>query len=314
MAQKPSEHKAEKHVHGTRKAAAVALAASLLAPSVSRALPASAPPDVERQGPSSHTPKKDEDKPQSQRPNRSGGGFQAEENGVSATVSLSFAVSGDANRYSMEYNTKDGEPVSFSFITDSGAGEVRKVFIGEERSVIITENKFLIVLGYGAAARNDTGVVIDGVLQRGMRCVGDSLPEEFRGENLSSSTMVRDAGGEYLLLLSRTGRMSMVATDRNGASYIDALLEPSGDYILYGAGSLAFLIERESSTVYAISSSSYGLGAMNMVPVRLPFPLGADVSVSGSGRDVLISSGEGIVLLIVGEEGNAGSVTAAGAE
>lgn len=321
MAQEAKEHKAAGNPHHRhpRKAAALVVAASLLAPSAASALPGSAPPQNEGRGGRVQAPERT-GKP----PLRTAGrtseteGFTAESNGVSATVARLAQVSGDLARYSITYKTKDGDK-GFEFLADNNAGAFRDIFIGEERSVVVAENSVFVVMGRAALEREDPWVTVNGAMREGFRCIYYQLPEDLRGnqENedgtatprLVSATITRDGNGEYLWLMGSDGHLRVTPTDRTNVPYAHTYLPASPDYALLGAGGIAFLAKTGSNTVYALSPDFTAQpSAIRSSPISLPAAGEGRPEIRGNERGLILSFRNVEFVVMIGEPGNPESV------
>ncbi|MCX6769042.1 MAG: hypothetical protein NTY83_04365 [Candidatus Micrarchaeota archaeon] len=319
MAQEANEQKAAKQSHHghPRKAAALVVAASLLAPSAANALPDSPPPRPEGSGGRMRTPGKPSLRP-SGRISEAEDGFTAESNGVSATVARLLQVSGDLARYSMAYETKDGEK-SFEFLADNNAGAVRDIFIGDERTVVVTENTVFVVMGRAALEREDSWVTVNGAMQEGFRCIYYQLPEDLRGsqENedgtssprLVSAAITRDGNGEYLWLMGMDGHLRVTPADRTGVPYAHMYLPASPDYVLLDAGGLALIAKTGSNTVYALSPD-FGVrpSVIRSSPITLPAAAEGMPEIRGNERERILSFRNVEFVVIIGEPGNPESV------
>jgi len=323
MAQEAKEQKSARQSHHghPRKAAALAVAASLLAPSAANALPGSPPPQHEGAGGRMHAPERTGKPPlrPAGRTGETGAGFTAESNGVSATVARLLQVGSDLARYSITYKTKDGEDKGFEFLAENNAGEIRDIFIGDERTVVVTENTVFVVLGRAALEREDPWVTVNGAMQEGFRCIYYQLPEDLRGsqENadgtssmrLVSAAITRDGNGEYLWLMGMDGHLRVTHADMTGVPYAHIYLPASPDYVLLDAGGIAFLAKTGSGTVYALSPDFGAQPSMvRSSPISLPAAAEGTPEIRGNERERLLSFRNVEFLVIIGEPGNPGSV------
>ncbi len=316
------KHKSEgdaRHAHRGRKIALAAAGMSLLAASEARALPGSQPLQYGGRR-AAHAP---------QKPGKAGlrpggsvaeaeGGLTVERDGVSATVSRLSQVSRDVARYSMKYETKGGEK-SFEFLADSNAGEIRNILIGEERTVVVTENTVFVVIGSAALERGDEWVTVNGVMQEGFGCNYYRLPEDLQGnqENadgttaprLVSATVTKDGNGEYLWLMGMDGHLRVTPADRTNIPYAHMYFLASSDYVLLDAGGIAFLAKTGSNTVYALSADFEARpSAIRSVPIALPAAAEGRPELRGNERERLLSFRNVEFVVIIGEPGNPESV------
>ncbi|MEW5996306.1 MAG: hypothetical protein AB1657_01795 [Candidatus Micrarchaeota archaeon] len=246
----------------------------------------------------------------------SGGTAVSSNDGVTAKAGMLPNSSEISARYGVEYSDKNGLDVRFTFRASADAGRVTHVFVGAEKTVVVTEKSILVTDGYRAVeekAREQGG----GGVRAG--CVEYQRPEELMGEGLVSGAVVEQPGGNVLLLFGRNGWLRALSLDATSPIAFFGFFEPSADYELLDAGSLSILARPGSDSVYAIYASLEG----NRIEEREialfadseghPLPEGTP-RISGNGRDIILSFDNMEFLVMVGEPGNPHSVTVVSTE
>ena len=249
----------------------------------------------------------------------SGRAVVSSKDGITARAGMLPRSSDISARYGIEYSDKNGLDARFVFRASGNAGDVTDIFIGADKTVVMTENSIIVTFGFMAAEEKakKTG---DGE-EVTARSDEYSRPEELMGGGLVCGVVVNGPCGSVFQAMGQDGWLREFSLDMVNPTAVFELFEPSSDYELLDAGSLAILAKPGSNVVYAIYLSIEGNSATiekQEIPLfsdsgEHPLPQGTP-RLSGNERQMVLSFDNMSFAIMVGEQGNPDSVTVVSTE
>ncbi len=203
--------------------------------------------------------------------------FRASMDGVAVETGFLFRATESKSRYGIRYETKDGT-YSFTYLVDGEPGGIAAVVPGEEHTLVISENRAMLVMGWRAAERGDEWINVDGEEVEDARAVSFELDVRFRGENFLSATSVHNDGMTTMFLINKDGLLAARGWSMDSVLYAERRFAPSDGWQLLSAEGIAVLV-REGGTNAYLLSADFGTGAVGVRALPLPSPVRGEARI-----------------------------------
>ncbi|MDD5095948.1 MAG: hypothetical protein PHY95_00325 [Candidatus ainarchaeum sp.] len=218
--------------------------------------------------------------------------FRAEGNGAGAETGFLFRATESKLRYGMEYETKDGI-YRFTYLVDGEPGRIVAIVPGEEHTVVFSEDRAVLVMGWKAAERGDEWITVDGGEVRDARAISFELDSRFRGENFLSVAAAHNNGMTCMFMINRDGVLGARGWSMERVPYAEKQFAPSEGWQLLSAGSVAILVQEGSANAYVLSADFSGAPRINMHTIILPEAVRGRAEIRNAGGRYAILHGGG---------------------